>query len=114
MNEEEMFPKMIDFLSREGYKIVEVNPGRQRGADIVAEKSGKRLIVEMKGDTAALSVDFGTAIWQLMRYMKGALDDYALAVTPSYKRYVRVVEYPLKQLDVKVFIVSEKEVSLFL
>ena len=113
MREDEMFPNMIDFLKSEGYRILEVHRGRERGADIVAKKSGRKLIIEMKGDTMALSVDLGTAIWQLMRYMKGSVEDYALAVTPSYKRYVKAVEYPLKQLDVKVFIVSEKGVSLF-
>ena len=113
MKEDEMFPKMIDFLKSESYTMLEVHRGRQRGADIVAEKTGRKLIIEMKGDTMALSVDLGTAIWQLMRYMKGSFEDYALAVTPSYKRYVKAVEYPLKQLDIKVFIVSEKGVSLF-
>jgi hypothetical protein len=68
----------------------------------------------MKSHTAALFVDLGTAIWQLMRYMKGALDDYALAVTPNYKRYVGMVEYPLKRLGVKVFIVSKKGSSRLL
>lgn len=114
LKEDNMFPIMIEFLTSEGYQIIEVNPGRKRGADIVAEKSGKRLIIEMKGDTKALDVDLGTAIWQLLRYMKGELQDYALAVTSSYKRYIKAVEYPLKKLNVKVFIVSEKGVSLFL
>jgi len=113
MREDDMFSRMTDFLKSEGYRILEVHRGRERGPDIVAEKAGRKLVIEMKGDTMALSVDLGTAIWQLMRYMKGSLEDYALAVTPSYKRYVKAVEYPLKQLDVKVFVVSEKGVSLF-
>lgn len=65
-----MFPKVIEFLRERGYNIVETHPGRQRGPDIVAEKSGTELVIEMKGDTKALEVDLGTAIWQLMRYMK--------------------------------------------
>ena len=64
-----MFPKMIQFIENEDYEIIEVHRGRQRGADIIAKKSGKKIVIEMKGDTAALSVDLGTAIWQLMRYI---------------------------------------------
>lgn len=112
MKEEEMFPKMINFLSNKGYEIVETHPGRQRGPDIVAEKSGREMIIEMKGDTAALDVDLGTGIWQLLRYMKNESKDFALALTPSYMRYVKAVEYPLKKLNVKVFIVSRTEVRL--
>lgn len=65
-----MFQGIIDFLEKDGYEIIETHPGRQRGPDIVAEKSGRKLFVEVKGDTAALDVDLGTAIWQLMRYIK--------------------------------------------
>jgi len=83
-----MFPKMIDFLQNEGYEIVETNLERQRGPDIVAEKSGRELIIEIKGDTAALSVDLGTAVWQLLRYMKNESKEFALALTSSYMRYV--------------------------
>lgn len=103
---------MIDFLSNNGYEIVETNPGRQRGPDIVAEKSGREMIIEMKGDTAALAVDLGTGIWQLLRYMKNESKDFALALTPSYIQYVKAVGYPLKKLNVKVFIVSRKGVRL--
>ena len=103
---------MIDFLLSEGYEIVETNPGRQRGPDIVAEKSGRELIIEMKGDTAMPGVDLGTAIWQLLRYMKNESKDYALALTPSYVSYVKAVEYPLRKLNVKVFLVSRKGVRL--
>ena len=112
MKEEKMFPKMIDFLMNEGYKIVETNPGRQRGPDIVAEKSRREIIIELKGDTAAPDVDLGTGIWQLLRYMNNESKDYALALTPSYMRYVKAVEYPLRKLNVKVFLVSRKGVRL--
>jgi HJR/Mrr/RecB family endonuclease len=112
LKEEEMFPILIDFLSRSGYKVVETHPGRQRGPDIVARKSGREMVVEAKGDTAALAVDLGTAIWQLLRYMKNDSKDFALAVTPSYTRYVEAVEYPLKKLNVRVFIVSREGIEI--
>jgi len=107
-----MFPKMISFLLNKGYEIVETHPGRQRGPDIVVEKSGREMIIEMKGDTTALDVDLGTGIWQLLRCMKNDSKDFALALTPSYMRYVKAVEYPLKKLNVKVFIVSRRGIRL--
>ena len=106
-----MFPILIDFLRKSGYRIVETHPGRQKGPDIVAAKSGRELIIEMKGDTAALAVDLGTAIWQLLRYMKDGSKDFGLALTQSYMRYVQAVEYPLRKLGVQVFIVSRKAVK---
>ena len=112
LKEEEMFSKMIKFLSNKGYEIVETNPGRQRGPDIVAEKSGREMIIEMKGDTAELDIDLGTGIWQLLRYMKNDSKDFALALTPSYVRYVKAVEYPLRKLNIKIFIVSKRGVRL--
>jgi hypothetical protein len=110
LKEEEMFPRVIDFLKSRGYKIIETHLGRQRGPDVVAEKSGRSLMIEVKGDTAALDVDLGTAIWQLMRYMADASRDFGLALTESYSRYVGAVQYPLKRLGIQIFIVSDEEV----
>lgn len=107
-----MFPRITKFLSNEGYEIVETHIGRQRGPDIIAQKSGREMVIEIKGDTAALDVDLGTGLWQLLRYMKDEPKDFALALTPSYVQYVKAVGYPLKKLKVKVFIVSTKEVRL--
>jgi hypothetical protein len=111
LKEEEMFPIIIDFLKGRGYETIEIHPGRQRGPDIVAEKSGRRFIIEVKGDTAAPAVDLGTAIWQLMRYIKDTSKDFGLALTGSYLRYIRAVEYPLKRLGIQVFIVSDEGVK---
>lgn len=111
MKEEEMFPIIVDFLKGKGYEIIETHPGRQRGPDILAEKFGRRIIIEVKGDTAVLDVDLGTAIWQLMRYITDASKDFGLALTESYLRYVKVVEYPLRRLGIQVFIVSTEGVK---
>jgi len=45
MRESDMFKPMIDYLQNEGYSILEVHKGKQRGPDIVAEKSGRKLII---------------------------------------------------------------------
>ncbi len=67
MREPAMFEPMIKLLKEKGYRIISENRGRQRGPDIIAEKHGHKLLMEMKGDSAALGVDLGTGIFQLFR-----------------------------------------------
>jgi len=114
MREPEMFNPMIKLLRKKGYEIISENRGGRRGPDIIAEKDGRKLIMEMKGDSAALSVDFGTCIFQLFRYMKPDSDDeYALGISQAYVKYAREAEFPLKKLGVKVFVVNGKSHQFF-
>ena len=107
MREHEMFEPMKDLLESKGYTVLHQNRGRQRGADIIAERDGCRLVMEMKGDSAAVGVDLGTAIFQLMRHMKADSDDeYALGVSEAYRRLVTDVEFALKGLGIRVFVVG--------
>ncbi len=110
MKEEEMFPIIFNFLTNNGYQVVESHPGKQRGPDIVAIKSNRKMTIEVKGDSACPDVDLGTGIWQLLRYIKDDKEDFALAVSPKYLSYVKMVQVPLKKLGVKVFVASEKGV----
>ena len=110
MKEEEMFEPMIKYLEDNGYKIKEQHRGREGGPDIVAEKNGRELVIQMKGYTANLSVDFGTCIGQLLRYIKSEDSDYGMAFPLSYLRFVKDSEYPIKKLGIRVFIVSRKDV----
>jgi len=57
MRESEMFDPMKNLLGSKGYKILSANEGRKPGADIIAERHNRKLIMEMKGDSAALEVD---------------------------------------------------------
>ena len=85
-----MFEPMIKLLKEKGYRIISENRGRQRGPDIIAVKDGHQLIMEMKGDSAALGVDFGTGIFQLFRHMEpDSSDEYALGISQVYVRYAR-------------------------
>jgi hypothetical protein len=107
MREPDMFQPMIGLLESMGYRIVSTKKGRELGADIVAEREGHRLVMEMKGDSAALDVDLGTGIFQLLRHMQPDCDDeYALGLSGAYARLIGLVEYPLKKLGAKVFIVD--------
>ena len=108
MREPKMFEPMERFLVGKGYRVVAVHKGRERGPDIVAEREGRRLIVEMKGDSQALDVDLGTGIFQLFRHMeRDAGSEYALVLSDAYERLVRQVEWPLTRLGGKVFIVGD-------
>jgi len=114
MREPEMFEPMSSLLRSKGYRIVSQKKGRQPGPDIIAEKEGRRLIMEMKGDSAALDVDFGTGLYQLFKYIKPNSDeDYALGITEKYVRYAQQVEYSLKRLGVKIFVVNGRAYQLW-
>ena len=114
MREPQMFEPMIRLLESKGYRILSVNKGREPGPDITAEHDGHKLVMEMKGDTAALAVDLGTGAFQLFRYMVPYSDsEYALGLSEAYLRFVRQVEYPLKQPGIKVFIVDESPHQLW-
>ena len=109
-----MFEPMKKLLESKGYKILSARKGRERGADIIAEHQGRKLIMEMKGDSAALEVDLGTGIFQLLRHMRAVSDeDYALGISEAYTRLVRQIEYPLKKLNVRVFVVNGNSYQLW-
>lgn len=107
-----MFEPMIKYLKDNGYKIIEQHRGRERGPDILADKNGRKLLIQMKGDTLALDVDFGTCIGQLFRYMKNEDSDYGTAFTSSYLRLIKEAQYPLRKLGIKIFIVSKESTTL--
>ena len=114
MREPEMFEPMKKLLEGEGYKILSVATGQEPGADIIAERQGRKLIMEMKGDSAALGVDLGTGIFQLLRHMRaGSNEEYALGISESYTRLVRQIEYPLKKLGIAVFVVGSNVYQLW-
>ena len=109
-----MFEPMKRLLESKGYKIISQKRGRERGPDIVAECQGRRLIMEMKGDSAALAVDFGTGIFQLLRHIRPDQgEDYALGISEVYVDLALQAEYPLKELGIKVFVVNKKSYQLW-
>jgi hypothetical protein len=114
MREPEMFEPMISLLASKGYRIVSQRRGRKPGADIIAERNSRRLLMEMKGDSEVISVDLGTGIFQLFRYIKNDPDeDYALGVSEKYVRYVKQVEIPLRKLGIQVFVVGSSSYQLW-
>ncbi len=114
MREPEMFEPMKKLLESKDYKILSMRKGREPGADIIAERQGRKLIIEMKGDSAALEVDLGTGIFQLLRHMRaGSDEEYALGISAAYTRLVRQIEHPLKRLGIRVFVVNGNSYQLW-
>jgi len=114
MREPEMFEPMISLLTSKGYRIISQKRGKELGVDIIAEKNGRCLLMEMKGDSAALIVDLGTGIFQLFRYIKNDPgEDFALGVSERYVKYVKQVEIPLRRLGIQVFVVGENSYQLW-
>jgi hypothetical protein len=109
-----MSEPMKKLLESKGYEILQMKRGKERGPDIIAECRGRRLVMEMKGGSAALDVDFGTGIFQLFRSMRaGQNEDYALEISEAYVRLAHQAEYPLKKLGIKIFVVGDKSYQLW-
>ena len=114
MREPKMFEPMKKLLESKGYKILSTRTGREPGADIIAERQGHKLIMEMKGDGAALEIDLGTGIFQLLRHMHvGSDEEYALGISEAYTRLMRQIEYPLRKLGIRVFVVDDNPYQLW-
>jgi len=108
MREPDMFHPMMDYLKDEGYVILKVNRGNRPGPDIVAEKSGRKLIIQMKGDSASIKTDWDTGLGQLLDIMDDDKSDYALVVSESYERLARMLpKYVKDKLKIIIYIVRD-------
>ena len=84
-----MFPIIVNYLRNEGYSILRTNPGSQRGPDIIAEKSHRVIVIQMKGDSAALKTDWDTGLGQLLEIMNDDSADYAMVISKRYENYAK-------------------------
>ena len=113
MKEEQLFDPMVAYLKKVGYSILEQHRGHEHGTDIVATKDDHKFLLELKGDSKAYDVDFGTLIYQIMKNMDAASSDkYALVVSENYRKHTARCKFPLQKLRINVFIVNENGVEL--
>ena len=90
--------------------------GGQRGGDILAERAGRTLLVEVKADRpghetspATIYVDTCTLFGQIILRMGRRLaDDYAIAVRPVHTRLVALALSVLATLSVRVLLVEDE------
>ena len=64
-----------NYFSTAGFEIKE-----SRHIDLVAEKTNEKWIVEAKGSTSQITVDFNTCLGQLARRMTSPFIKYAIAL----------------------------------
>ena len=113
MKEEQLFDPMIAYLKEDGYSILEQHRVYEHGTDIVATKDDNKFLLELKGDSTAYDVDFGTLVYQIMKKMDGlSADKYGLVVSENYRKHLARCKFPLQKLKISVFIVNEKGVEL--
>src|SRR5262245_48839802 len=75
--------------------------GYGRYPDLVAVRpNGRGLVVEAKGQTTAVGVDFNTALGQLLKHMDAEFADYAVAVpdTPAFHAQMQLVPDRVRRL----------------
>ena len=90
MKEEQLFDPMVAYLKKEGYSILEQHRGHEHGTDIIAAKDDYKFWLELKGDSKAYDVDFGTLVYQIMKKMDGlSADKYGLGKERDVKEYFK-------------------------
>jgi Holliday junction resolvase len=116
MREPEVEAKLRQYLVNTGYEVLTRH--ERIGPDIVAEKNGHKLFVEVKGDRpghqsspGTVNVDVMTLLGQILsRKGEGQADDYAIAIRPVHQRLVQRALPALKEISVKVFLVSDTHI----
>ncbi|SHL55523.1 hypothetical protein SAMN02745136_05167 [Anaerocolumna jejuensis DSM 15929] len=86
--------------------------------DLIAEKENEKWIIEAKGLTSSVGVDFNTCLGQLIKSMKDSKTIYAIAVPKidSYKRQCEMIsDYFRKLVGLHILVVDRTgNVSLIL
>jgi len=84
-------------------RSIEQHRGEEKDPDLVAKKNGGEIIIEMKRDSKAPDVDFGTCIYQLLRYIKGEGQGSRSGVSAKYRGFLENTEYTQEKLGIKAF-----------
>lgn len=107
------------FFANEGFQVVEL-----RHADFCClnPATGQKWIVEAKGKTTAIGLDFRTGIGQLIQRMEDETANYAIAVPslPQFHTQIKNIPYRVRMLlnlhillvaqDGNVLVVNPQEV----
>ncbi len=117
VREPEVEARVRRYLVELGYVL---SPRKERtGPDITAMKNGRKLLVEAKGDrpghqssSATINVDVLTLLGQiLLRKGQRLADDYAIPVRPIHIKLLNQAIPALKEISVKVFLVTDTDVQ---
>jgi hypothetical protein len=118
MREAEVEKRVRRHLADQGY--LARTRSKPTGPDIVAERDGRTLLVEAKGDrpghdsnSGTINVDVMTLLGQIvMAKAVGDADDYAIAVRPVHTRLIEKAMPVLRELRVSVMLVNDDSIQL--
>jgi len=122
--EDTVIDAVLEHLKEKGYKILLRSTASQQGYDLVAEKEGKKLYIEAKGQTSSkpgtkrYGKEFNSnqkfdhvskAILKAMQALEhpGAESGIALPNDPCHVRLVDSVLPSLKKIGLRVYLVDE-------
>lgn len=117
MREPEVEARVRQYLTGNGYQVILRN--LRTGPDIVAEKDGRKLIVEVKADRpghqsspGTINLDVMTLLGQIVfRKGEGSANDYAIAIRPVHLRLIEQALPVLNQLNIKVLLVGDTAIN---
>ncbi|QRN85831.1 hypothetical protein JR334_00925 [Clostridia bacterium] len=78
-----------NYFSNEGFEIQ-----KDGQIDLIAEKNDEKWIIEAKGMTSQITVDFNTCIGQLVKNMESSTWNYAIAIPYEDKYKVQCMKLP--------------------
>lgn len=94
-----------NYFSNEGFVI-----DTDGQIDLVAEKNEEKWIIEAKGMTSQITVDFNTCLGQLVKSMEFSTSNYAIAI-PCEEKYkvqcMKISEFFRKKNNLFMIIVNE-------
>ncbi|MBO0423090.1 hypothetical protein [Enterococcus plantarum] len=129
LTENEVVEIMMNYLNSQGYTIERYATTTQTGIDIEAFKNGNKICIEAKGATSSMkdSARYGkpfndnqvknhigkavvAALKVLNQECKDTISAIALPNNATHRKQIDQIQTPLKQLGVKVFLVSKDNV----
>ncbi|MFC1871020.1 hypothetical protein ACFLYF_01265 [Chloroflexota bacterium] len=103
-----MVQPLFKYLKVDGYDNFYTNIGNTKGPDILAENGDSRLLIEVKGDSSAILVDWHTLLGQILDRMTDETMAYAIAVSQKYERLVsRFPSHRKGKLNLTIYIVKD-------
>ncbi len=117
MREPEVEARVRQYLAERGYQVI--TRQQRTGPDIIANKDGKNLVIEVKADRpghqsspGTINVDVMTLLGQIVfRMGQEIADDYGIAIRPVHQRLIEQAVPALKQLCVSVLLVGDTNIS---
>jgi hypothetical protein len=114
LTEDKTIELLINYLMNDGYNIISHCLGQNRGYDIVAEKMGKKLIVEVKGakagdnsptkrrdkfDSGQIKTHFGKALVKVMETKKSFPNDIVAIAHPYDEDIIKSIGDLIPELE---------------